>query len=136
MTTDGISQYDETTNAEDHLVLRGHTGTIRDLCFPSPAPTNRSAGEESGGGAAHNRRLLTAGAGDFACRMWDVEGVPLSGGGKEAGLEPLVVFRGHTDTVFSCSLLPGGEVRLVGFPPERSCEFHAYKSIFCLMHWG
>ena len=118
------------------LLLRGHTGTIRDLCFPSPPAGAASSASHKGArgrggdrfvspsssppppprrdGVSTAGRLLTVGAGDFGCRLWDVEGGVVAAGGKrgqEAGVEPVLVFRGHTRTVFSCSLLPGGEVR-------------------------
>lgn len=121
--------------SSEGLVLRGHTGTIRDLCFPwtdqsylpvddhglqdrnSLSKSDGSVPPWAGGrpsveGSAASR-LLSAGAGDFACRIWDLGGgVTSSGGvgGRGDTLTPLVVFRGHTATVFSCSMLPGGEV--------------------------
>ncbi|CAN0165344.1 unnamed protein product [Scytosiphon promiscuus] len=107
---------------DDNLVgdvaLRGHTGTIRDICFPSLFPSAVTPAPPSLGSAALAGRLLSVGAGDFACRVWDVEGGVLSGGGGadllEGGMEPVATFRGHSDTVFSCSMLPGGDVAVTG----------------------
>lgn len=97
------------------VVLRGHTGTVRDICYPSLYPTSSPPGTRSSTSPG-SERLLSVGAGDFACRVWDVRGgaVAAAGAGGSAGengIKPLVVFRGHTDTVFSCSMLPGGDVR-------------------------
>lgn len=97
---------------ETSLLLRGHTGTVRDICYPSSYPTSSTS--QGPGPSEGSERLLSVGAGDFACRVWDVRGgAPAAGGGRgqEGGIEPLVVFRGHTNTVFSCSMLPGGNVR-------------------------
>lgn len=92
---------------EGGAVLRGHTGTVREVCYPSPSPSH-SPGEPSSAGS---ERLLSVGAGDFACRLWDIRGGPAAGGGQGDGMAPLAVLRGHTDTVFSCSMSPGGNVR-------------------------
>ncbi|CAN0418638.1 unnamed protein product, partial [Ectocarpus sp. 8 AP-2014] len=91
------------------LVLRGHTGTVRDLCYPLPPPT--FAGPPAA--SASSERLLSVGAGDYACRVWDVRGGAAAAGGG-GGIAPLVLLRGHTDTVFSCSMLPGGNVAVTG----------------------
>lgn len=97
------------------LVLKGHTGTVRDICYPSLFPTSSPPGTSSSASPG-SERLLSVGAGDFACRVWDVRGgaaaaAEAGGPAGETGIKPLVVFRGHTDTVFSCSMLPGGDVR-------------------------
>lgn len=98
----GVSTGD---NGGGDIALRGHTGTVRDVCFPSLFPSVGTPAGDVG-------RLLSVGAGDFACRVWDVEGGVMSGGGgPDDGMEPVATFRGHTDTVFSCSMLPGGNVR-------------------------
>lgn len=101
-------------DTEGGVVLRGHTGTVRDICYPSPHPSSSSAV----GASAGSERLLSVGAGDFACRVWDVRGgAPAAAaagwgeGGRGEAIRPLVVFQGHTDTVYSCSMLPGGNVR-------------------------
>lgn len=88
------------------FVLRGHTGTVRDLCYPPAPPTFAGPPVAS----ASSERLLSVGAGDYACRVWDVRGGAAATGG--GGIGPLVLLRGHTDTVFSCSMLPGGNVRM------------------------
>ncbi|CAN0542116.1 unnamed protein product, partial [Ectocarpus sp. 12 AP-2014] len=93
----------------DSLVLRGHTGTVRDLCYPLPPPTFAGPPPAS----ASSERLLSVGAGDYACRVWDVRGGAAAAGGG-GGIAPLVLLRGHTDTVFSCSMLPGGNVAVTG----------------------
>ena len=133
------------------LLLRGHTGTIRDLCFPSapagaasyPGTRSRGGGDRFASasasppprprrdGVSTAGRLLTVGAGDFGCRLWDVDGGVVAAGGRrgqEAGIEPVLVFRGHTGTVFSCSLLPGGEVRCCCCCCCCYCRFLSYAS--------
>lgn len=106
------------------IVLRGHTGTVRDICYPYAPPTTTTTAAiasatpaDSAAAAVLPDRLLSVGTGDFACRIWDVRGGVTAAKGRgsdrdeEGGVEPLVVFTGHTDTVFSCSMLPGGNVR-------------------------
>ncbi|CAM9882168.1 unnamed protein product, partial [Ectocarpus fasciculatus] len=93
----------------NNFVLRGHTGTVRDLCYPPPPPTFAGTPAAS----ASSERLLSVGAGDYACRVWDVRASAAAAGGG-GGIGPLVLLRGHTDTVFSCSMLPGGNVAVTG----------------------
>lgn len=67
------------------FVLAGHNGTVRDVAF---CP------------ALHSSNILvSAGAGDFAVRVWDILH-PQS---------PLTYLRGHTGTVYSVRFLPSGD---------------------------
>ena len=50
--------YSSTARASDATTLTGHAGTVRDVHFSSSA--------------AHSSSLLSVGAGDFGCRLWDV----------------------------------------------------------------
>jgi WD40 repeat protein len=65
------------------LTLDGHNGTVRDLAFLDAS------------------RLVSAGAGDCAVRVWDV---------GEGRADPLVVLTGHADAVWSVDAGGGGRV--------------------------
>ncbi|CAM9547342.1 unnamed protein product [Chrysoparadoxa australica] len=75
---------DQSDQLDKDLVLLGQGGTVRDVCF-SPLP-------ESG-------LLVSVGAGDAVCRLWDV---------SQEATSPLAQLRGHLRTVYSVAFLADG----------------------------
>ncbi|CAN0019030.1 unnamed protein product, partial [Discosporangium mesarthrocarpum] len=73
------------------FTLEGQGGTVRDVCF-TPSREQGST-------------LLSAGAGDFGCRLWDIGAGPRP---------PLVTFRGHTACVYACSNGPLPQTAISG----------------------
>ena len=69
------------------VVLRGHTGTVRSVCFDRGG-TNREEWHRS---PSHGRRLLSAGAGTFAIRVWSLD---------EAGGRQGAALTGHSAAIF------------------------------------
>ena len=65
----------------DDLVLKGHTGTVRDVSFHPSDPT----------------RLLSCGAHNNVALLWDIVGVANQGDGT---VRPIAMLEGHEDTVF------------------------------------
>ncbi|CAN0049494.1 unnamed protein product [Phaeothamnion confervicola] len=81
-------------HSKDWIDLAGHTGTVRSVAF---SPT------------ASKAVLLSAGAGDFVCRLWDPVGKPDG---------PIAKLAGHTAVVFASAFLPdfgeGGHLMATG----------------------
>lgn len=70
------------------VVLRGHTGTVRSVCFDRGGA---EAEDEWRRTPSHGRRLLSAGAGTFAIRVWSLD---------EAGGRQAAALSGHSAAVF------------------------------------
>jgi hypothetical protein len=71
---------------QDDLVLKGHTGTVRDVSFHSEDPG----------------RLLSCGAGDNCCNVWDIVG----GSAAAMNMVPVRKLAGHEGTVYTGRFSP------------------------------
>ena len=84
---DGEGRVEVTSRLGLDMVLRGHTGTVRTVCFDGSDAEQLDAWSSPSQG----RRLLSAGAGTFAVRLWSLD---------EAGGRQAAELKGHTAAVF------------------------------------
>ena len=71
----------------EDIIIRGHTGTVRDLHF-NPSPSSSAS------------LLISGGGGDNVVRLWDV---------KSPMKDPVLSLHGHNSTVFKVRQLSSGQ---------------------------